>query len=103
MSNSSPEQFYQEILQDPTLQGQLKQVMPSQEALSQIVELAANRGFNFNAEELEQWLSNKTVESSVELSDDQLESVAGGSQKCDSKICINCVLSHRFNPFSGEE
>ena len=82
MSVASIEQFYQEVLQDSTLQAQF-QSAPTNEAIAKIaVDLGQEKGYNFSTTELKEWLSEQqTVAEEGELKDEYLESVAGGAGK----------------------
>jgi predicted ribosomally synthesized peptide with nif11-like leader len=70
------EQFFQEVSQDPTLKQQLHSLENREARLNKMVELGQEKGYNFTPFEVEQWLQNR----SKELSESELESVAGGQQ-----------------------
>jgi predicted ribosomally synthesized peptide with nif11-like leader len=73
---NSIEQFFQEVSQDPTLQQQLQSLENREARLNKMVELGQEKGYNFTSIEVEQWLQSR----SKELSDSELESVAGGKR-----------------------
>lgn len=71
---NSVEQFFQGVSQDPTLQQQLQSQENREGILNKAVELGQEKGYNFTLIEVEQWLQSR----SQELSESELESVAGG-------------------------
>lgn len=81
MSKASVEQFYQEILKDPSLQERLQAVTTREATAALAVELGKERGYNFTIEEaqasIDEWFAARPEQ---ELSDAQLEAVAGGGQ-----------------------
>jgi predicted ribosomally synthesized peptide with nif11-like leader len=82
MSVESVNQFYQQVIQEPALRQQF-QAAPDRESLANLaVEVGQQKGYNFTAEEVKQALTAQSVISEAgELSDQQLETVAGGSGK----------------------
>ncbi len=88
MSVESVHQFYQVITQDPTLEQQFRTAIESksnQEFLQVAVEQGQKHGYSFSTEEVAQAIavarSSAGTGSNVELSDQQLEAVAGGDGK----------------------
>jgi predicted ribosomally synthesized peptide with nif11-like leader len=79
MSFESANQFYQQVLQEPALLQQF-QSAPDRESLANLaVEVGQQKGYSFTAEEVEQALAAQSAASEAgELSDRQLEAVAGG-------------------------
>ena len=75
----SLEQFRQQVLQDPALAEQLKAVQSPDEFANLAVQLGQQLGYNFTAEEVKVALAQQSSSSeSIELSDAQMEAVAGG-------------------------
>jgi len=81
MSVLSVNQLYQEVMQEPALLEKF-QSAPDQESLVNLaVEVGQQKGYSFTAEEVEQALVAQNAASASEtgeLSDEQLEAVAGG-------------------------
>lgn len=79
MSVQNIDAFYKHALKNPALAQSLQGLpdMPTFERTA--VDLGKAAGFDFSAEEAQQWISQKLArEASGELSDDELEAVAGG-------------------------
>lgn len=74
MSQESVKEFYQVLENDSELQGLVKAANSSVD----IVQIAANRGYEFTAEELETTMQEAIAEG--ELTEEQLELVAGGDK-----------------------
>jgi predicted ribosomally synthesized peptide with nif11-like leader len=85
MSFESVNQFYQEVMQEPALLEQF-QSAPDQESLvNMAVEVGQQNGYSFTVDQVKQALAAQSAASEAgELSDEQLEAVAGG--KNDTKI-----------------
>jgi predicted ribosomally synthesized peptide with nif11-like leader len=79
MSVESINQFYQEVMQEPALLEQF-QSAPDQESLVNLaVEVGQQKGYSFTVDQVEQALAAQNAASETgELSDEQLEAVAGG-------------------------
>lgn len=80
MSFEKIEQFYQEVLQEPALQQQLESANSKETFLNIAVELGKGNGYSFDTRELNDWIlaQQKTVEDRDGLSDEELETLAGG-------------------------
>ena len=81
MSIASLNQFQNEVMQDSALQEQFKTAAAtSAESLGELaVKLGAERGYSFTTSEVEQALAAQNAASEAgELSDEDLEAVAGG-------------------------
>jgi predicted ribosomally synthesized peptide with nif11-like leader len=80
MSKVSADQFYQQIVKDPELQQKFQTVVGRENTAALAVELGKEKGYNFTVEEamesINEWYKPKSQEQ--ELSDEQLEAVAGG-------------------------
>jgi predicted ribosomally synthesized peptide with nif11-like leader len=81
MSFESVNQFYQEVMQEPALLEQF-QSAPDQESLANMaVEMGQQNGYSFTIDEVKQALAAQSAASEAgELSDEQLEAVAGGKR-----------------------
>ena len=91
MSVESVSQFYQTIVQDPALKQQFGIAAKSasdQEFLQMAVEQGQKYGYTFTTEEVAQAIAAAQIPSetdgNVELSDYQLEAVAGGGPKTEA-------------------
>lgn len=84
MSIESVNQFYQVVIQDPDLKQQFYTAAESksnQELLQMAVEQGQKHGYNFTTEEVAQVIAaaqSPKTDGNTELSDQQLEAVAGG-------------------------
>ncbi len=93
MSVETVNQFYQAILQDPALKQQFRTAAESesdQELLQMAVEQGQKHGYSFTTEEVAQAIATAQLpaetEGNVELSDHQLEAVAGGKGAFSSEV-----------------
>jgi predicted ribosomally synthesized peptide with nif11-like leader len=78
MSNDSVEQFYQRVIQDPSLQDRFKTAVDEAAALDLAVEIGQEQGLNFTSSDVKTWLASQNQNSAVELQDSDLETVSGG-------------------------
>ena len=92
MSVETVNQFYQEVMQEPALLQQF-QSAPDQESLVNIaVEVGQQKGYSFTTSEVEQALAAQNAASETEeLSDEQLEAVAGGKGQQEKSVSINAA------------
>ncbi|NJS09142.1 MAG: Nif11-like leader peptide family natural product precursor [Microcoleus sp. CSU_2_2] len=82
MSVESVNQFYQQLMQEPALRQQFQAALDRESLVNLAVEVGQQKGYKFTAEEVKQALTAQSVISEAEeLSDQQLETVAGGSGK----------------------
>jgi predicted ribosomally synthesized peptide with nif11-like leader len=81
MSVETVNQFYQQVMQEPALRQQF-QAAPDRESLANLaVEVGQQNGYSFTTEEVKQALVAQSAASEIgELSDEQLEAVAGGKR-----------------------
>jgi predicted ribosomally synthesized peptide with nif11-like leader len=78
MSVETVNQFYQEVMQEPALLEKF-QSAPDQESLVNLaVEVGQQKGYSFTVDQVEQALAAQNAAQQEELSDEQLEAVAGG-------------------------
>ncbi|WGV27155.1 Nif11-like leader peptide family natural product precursor [Halotia branconii] len=83
MSNPKVEQFLNQIEADQSLQGELAQALESENDREAVTALAKSRGYEFSSNELWAEIQKRQAEFSAketagELSDEELEAVAGG-------------------------
>ena len=86
MQPTSIDSFYAQIAADPALQQQLTGGATSRaEVIERAVAQAQRQGHTFSPEETAQWLAQRTAAAASsapeELSDEQLEVVAGGKDR----------------------
>ena len=74
MSQESVKEFYQALENDSELQ----ELVKSTNSSAEIVQIAANKGYEFTAEELETTMQEAIAEG--ELKEEQLELVAGAGK-----------------------
>ncbi len=85
MQPTSLDSFYAHIAADPALQQQLTAGTPrSEELVARAVAEGQRRGYIFSPAEVAQWLAQRSAAAASvpeELSDEQLEVVAGGKDR----------------------
>ncbi len=84
MTIAAVQEFLTKVSEDPTLQEQIAKAMESDNDRQAVTDLARSQGFEFTSEELGQEIQNREnafrqQPESGELSEDELESVAGGT------------------------
>ena len=84
MSIKSVKQFLSKVTEDQELQAELATAMEAENDRQAATELGAKHGFQFTPEELGSEIANRqsefqTKQSANELSEQELEAVAGGS------------------------
>lgn len=80
MSSATLNELFQDVSQDPTLEQQLQEASDRESFVNTIVELSHQKGYSFTPNEADEWLKSMANQSGAlgELSEDQLEAVAGG-------------------------
>jgi predicted ribosomally synthesized peptide with nif11-like leader len=79
MSVESVNQFYQEVMQEPALLEKFQAASDRESLANLAVEVGQQKGYSFTVDEVEQALAVQNADSETgELSDEQLEAVAGG-------------------------
>lgn len=77
--NSDINQFYKEVLQEPELVKQLQSTTSRENLVNIAVELGEEKGYSFNTKQLTEWIiAQQKVADEAELTEDDLESLAGG-------------------------
>jgi predicted ribosomally synthesized peptide with nif11-like leader len=79
MSFESVNQLYQKVMQEPALLEKFQSAPDHESLVNLAVEVGQQKGYSFTASEVEQALAAQNAASETgELSDEQLEAVAGG-------------------------
>ncbi len=79
MSVESVNQFYQEVMQEPALLEKFQAASDRESLANLAVEVGQQKGYSFTVDQVEQALAAQNAASETgELSDEQLEAVAGG-------------------------
>jgi len=86
MSQSEVERFVEAMKSDPAL---LKEVTSNAAGIGSVVEIARGRGYDISIDEAKSYVQRQ---SSVELSDDQLEAVAGGKGSSTSTASVQTTV-----------
>ncbi|ARV57832.1 hypothetical protein BZZ01_03555 [Nostocales cyanobacterium HT-58-2] len=91
MSRANVENFYQELLKDSALQEQLRTATDRDSTAALAVELGKEKGYGFTLEEAQAYIDeiNANNVPQGELSDELLESVAGGMMYMDDNCQTN--------------
>ncbi|WP_083894164.1 Nif11-like leader peptide family natural product precursor [Rivularia sp. PCC 7116] len=81
MSIEAVNQFLEKVAKDSNIQEELVQAMQAENDRQAVVELGAKHGFNFTGDELMNEIEKrqKAAADSGELSEEELEAVAGGA------------------------
>lgn len=82
-------QSVHQLLSDAQSSEKLQQMFNGVTDVDEITRLATDAGYEFTADEFRQGKAEFYENHNVELSDEQLESVAGGVVCCSSIIIIN--------------
>ncbi|MEH2359499.1 Nif11-like leader peptide family natural product precursor [Nostoc sp.] len=95
MSKANLEQFYILVQNSEELQQQLGAIQDSQIFNETAARLGQENGYSFTADEVDTFLKEKTQESNAELSDRELEAVAGGKRTCpaDTRVTFCFIVS----------
>ena len=90
----SLEQFRQQVLQDLALAEHFKAVQSSDEFINLVLQLGQQLGYSFTADEVKSALAQHSSSNSLELSESQLEAIAGGEDTsaygCTGYTCHGC-------------
>ncbi|AFY58615.1 bacteriocin propeptide, TIGR03798 family/class IIb bacteriocin, lactobin A/cerein 7B family [Rivularia sp. PCC 7116] len=81
MSTQTVNQFFEKVSEDPELQQKLVKAIESENDRQAVTDLAAQEGFQFTSDELWEEIKNRqqAIIDSGELSEEELEAVAGGA------------------------
>jgi predicted ribosomally synthesized peptide with nif11-like leader len=100
MSTTAVKEFYNYVLTKPELQSKINEVSQKndkEEYVNLAVKLGQENGYNFNAADVESAIY-EAINPSEELSDEQLEAVAGGTGKPDMGSSVGAGFN-LFGPF----
>ncbi|MBW4511289.1 MAG: Nif11-like leader peptide family RiPP precursor [Scytonematopsis contorta HA4267-MV1] len=93
MSNNNIEQFYNLVQNSPELQEQLGTAENQQSFYEMASQLGSENGYSFSAGEAETFMTQRSLSGNSELSDEELEAVAGGKKKCLGRFTTVCFIS----------
>ena len=79
MSKANLEQLRQEVEQDSALQERLNQAQNNESLIALVTEIGQEKGYSFTRQEVEEYLNEMNI-SQQELSEEQLEAIAGGKR-----------------------
>ena len=82
MSKANLEQLHQEVAQDSALQERINQAKDNESLVAIVTELGQEKGYSFTKQEAEEYI-NEMNTSQQEISEEQLESIAGGAAQTD--------------------
>ncbi len=78
MSAEAVSDFLKKVAEDEALMGELAQAMEAEDDRAAVAQLAISKGYDVTADELWAEVQKRQAEAGTELSDEELESVAGG-------------------------
>ncbi len=78
MSAEAVSDFLQKVTEDEALMGELAQAMEAEDDRAAVAQLAISKGYDVTPDELWAEVQKRQAEAGSELSDEELESVAGG-------------------------
>jgi predicted ribosomally synthesized peptide with nif11-like leader len=95
MSQANVEQFYKVVQNSQQLQEQLGAAENKESFNELAVRLGQENGYTFTAEEVDAFINQKSQEANAELSDQELEAVAGGGQSCPGPLTTICAKTSK--------
>lgn len=78
MSAEAVNDFLKKVAEDEALMGELAQAMEAEDDRAAVAQLAISKGYDVTPDELWAEVQKRQAEAGTELSDEELESVAGG-------------------------
>ncbi len=78
MSAEAVSDFLQKVAEDEALMGELAQAMEAEDDRAAVAQLAISKGYDITPDELWAEVQKRQAEAGSELSEEELESVAGG-------------------------
>jgi predicted ribosomally synthesized peptide with nif11-like leader len=95
MSKANLEQFYIMVQNSEELQQQLGAIKDSKTFNETAARLGQENGYSFTADEVDAFLNDKIQQNNAELSDRELEAVAGGKRTCpvDTRVTFCIIIS----------
>jgi predicted ribosomally synthesized peptide with nif11-like leader len=88
---SNLEQFYTFVQNNQELQEQLGATEDRESFNELAVQLGQKNGYTFTVKDVDTFINQKTQEENAELSDQELEAVAGGKE-CPGPLTTICVI-----------
>jgi predicted ribosomally synthesized peptide with nif11-like leader len=89
---SNLEQFYTFVQNNQQLQEQLGATKDRESFNELAVQLGQENGYSFSVKDVDAFINQKSQEENAELSNEELEAVAGGKKKeCPGPITTVCV------------
>jgi len=96
---SNLEQFYTFVQNNQQLQDQLGAAKDKESFNELAVQLGQENGYTFSVKDVDAFLNQKSQEENAELSNEELEAVAGGKE-CPGALSTVCVLTSKCWPGS---
>ncbi|WGV27154.1 Nif11-like leader peptide family natural product precursor [Halotia branconii] len=95
------QEFLNQIAEDPSLQGELAQALESENDREAVTAMAQSKGYDFSSDELWAEIQKRQAEFSAreaagELSDAELEAVAGGVTPTIASIAVASAAATIF-------
>ena len=90
-------QFFHFLLQDQSVQENLKEATDQESFVQMAVKLGKDKGYKFTIKELEAAISQAKAPICEELSDEQLELVAGGKKAGGDGLTIGLTCNNNCN------
>ncbi len=90
---SNLEEFYTFVQNNQQLQEQLGATEDRESFNELAVQLGQENGYTFTVKDVDTFINQKSQEENAELSDKELEAVAGGKEKCVGPITTVCLTT----------
>ena len=90
---SNLEQFYTFVQNNQQLQEQLGATKDRERFNELAVQLGQENGYTFSVQDVDTFINQKSQEENAELSDQELEAVAGGKERCKGPLTTICIIS----------
>lgn len=90
---SNLEQFYTFVQNNQQLQEQLGAAKDRESFNELAVQLGQENGYTFIAKDVDAFINQKSQEENAELSNEELEAVAGGKKQCMGPMTTICIIS----------
>jgi predicted ribosomally synthesized peptide with nif11-like leader len=90
---SNLEQFYTFVQNNQQLQEQLGAAKDRESFNELAVQLGQENGYTFSVNDVDAFLNQKSQEENAELSNQELEAVAGGKKDCMGPFTTICIKS----------
>ncbi len=92
---SNLEQFYTFVQNNQQLQEQLGAVEDRESFNELAVQLGQENGYTFSVEDVDSFINQKSQEENAEISDEELEAVAGGKERCLGPATTICIKTEK--------